>query len=114
MRLGNKTTFLRYLEEGQEFFVGGMRYVLVKHFKGWDVAVVQDCAAYRPMFMGASMEVEYDPNSVDDITEEEWNEYIRYLHKWAVDHSDRGRAGGSPMSHTEWRNQVVTEDEVEF
>lgn len=32
----------------------------------------------------------------------DWDEYIKYLHKWAVEHSDKGFNGCSPVCYDEW------------
>lgn len=41
-----------------------------------------------------------DENYAEDSGD--WDEYIKYLHKWAVEHSDKGFNGCSPVCYDEW------------
>ena len=42
-----------------------------------------------------------------------WDEYIKYLHKWAVEHSDKGFNGCSPVCYDEWLGCEGSEDDDE-
>ena len=43
----------------------------------------------------------------------DWDEYIKYLHKWAVEHSDKGFNGCSPVCYDEWLGCEGSEDDDE-
>lgn len=42
-----------------------------------------------------------------NATPDGWQEYINYLHKWAVEHIDNKYACNSPMSYQSWYQNTV-------
>lgn len=52
-----------------------------------------------------------DENYAEDSGD--WDEYIKYLHKWAVEHSDKGFNGCSPVCYDEWLGCEGSEDDDE-
>lgn len=47
-----------------------------------------------------------DENCKEDEEEaRDWDGYIRYLHKWAVEHSGKEYAGCSPACYDKWRDE---------
>lgn len=52
-----------------------------------------------------------DENCEEDSGD--WDEYIKYLHKWAVEHSDKGFNGCSPVCYDEWLGCEGSEDDDE-
>ncbi len=47
---------------------------------------------------------EDDSTVTDNNDSENWSDYIKYLHKWAVEHDDAEFKGNSPACYDEWRD----------
>lgn len=58
------------------------------------------------------LSVSYEDDGVfgDD---ESWDGYIKYLHKWAVEHDDKKFAGCAPATYQEWQGCEYEEGEQE-
>lgn len=54
--------------------------------------------------------VSWENDELDENTENNWNEYIKYLHKWAVEHSGKEYAGESPACYDEWLDNEAEEE----
>lgn len=76
----------------------------------------ENCYSYfgngvRPtLTFSSSLLVSFDTSEMEKNAENIWNEYINYLHEWAIDHQNINCAYSSLACYDEWLDNELDED----